>query len=318
MTLSEAQLTIRSALLSYYDTREAAQICDWVLEHVSSKKRIDRLIEKEALLTADQESRLAQILAELQSHRPIQYVLGEAWFAGMQFFVNEAVLIPRPETEELVEWIVNDTLNAERLTRNAAQGTESREYRISNPASGGKHRTKNKEQRIKNLLDIGTGSGCIPISLAKKLSGWSVTSIDVSEAALEVARKNAADLDAGVLFLQTDFLDELEWPHLPVVDLIVSNPPYIKVAEQENMARHVLDFEPSLALFVPDDDALLFYRKIALFGKSHLHEGGAVFVEINEALGKETVALFEQQGYSVTLRKDLQGKDRMIKATLPH
>jgi len=314
MTLSEAQLTTRSALLSYYDTREAAQISDWVLEHVSGKKRIDRLIDKEALLTADQESHLVQILAELRSHRPIQYVLGEAWFAGMKFFVNEAVLIPRPETEELVEWIVNDTLNAERLTRNAEQGTENQEQRTPNTEQG----ISNIEQKTKKILDIGTGSGCIPIALAKKLPGWSVTTIDVSEAALKVARKNAIDLQADVLFQQTDFLDELQWPRLPVVDLIVSNPPYIKVAEQDNIARHVLDFEPSLALFVPDDDALLFYRKIALFGKTHLHEGGVVFVEINEALGKETVALFEQQGYTVTLRKDLQGKDRMIKATLPH
>lgn len=293
MTLTEAQVTTRSALLSYYDTREAAQICDWVLEHVSGKKRIDRLIDKAALLTADQQLRLAEILAELQSHRPIQYVLGEAWFAGMPFFVNEAVLIPRPETEELVEWIVEDTLNEERGTLSA-------------------------EQRTKHLLDIGTGSGCIPIALAKKLPHCSVSAIDVSEAALAVARRNAANLDANVQFLQTDFLDELQWPNLPVVDIIVSNPPYIKVAEQETMARHVLDFEPSLALFVPDEDALLFYRKIAAFGKTHLRAEGAVFVEINEALGKETVALFEQQGYTVTLRKDLQGKDRMIKATLPH
>lgn len=314
MTLSEAQVTTRTALLSYYDIREAAQICDWVLEHVSGKRRIDRLIDKEAVLTADQQLRLAQILAELQSHRPIQYVLGEAWFAGMQFFVNEAVLIPRPETEELVEWMVEDMLNAERLTRNAEQGTENNEYRTSNI----EHRISNNKQRIKNILDIGTGSGCIPISLAKKLPHCSVTAIDVSEAALRVARKNATDLTAEVLFQQTDFLDESQWLHLPVVDLIVSNPPYIKVAEQETMARHVLDFEPSLALFVPDEDALLFYRKIAQFGKTHLREGGAVFVEINEALGKETVNLFEQLGYTVMLRKDLQGKDRMIKATLSH
>ncbi|TAJ50210.1 MAG: peptide chain release factor N(5)-glutamine methyltransferase [Chitinophagaceae bacterium] len=314
MTLTQAQVTTRSMLLSYYDTREAAQICDWVLEHVTGKKRIDRLIDKEAMLTADQQLRLAQILAELQSHRPIQYVLGEAWFAGMQFFVNEAVLIPRPETEELVEWIGEDRLKAERLTRNAEEGTENNEYRTSNI----EHRISNKEQRTKIILDIGTGSGCIPISLTKKLPSWSVTAIDVSEAALMVARKNAADLEVDVQFLQTDFLDEWQWPHLPVVDLIVSNPPYIKVAERQSMAKHVLDFEPSLALFVPDDDALLFYRKIAAFGKTHLRAEGAVFVEINEALGQETVSLFEQQGYTVTLRKDLQGKDRMIKATLPH
>jgi release factor glutamine methyltransferase len=303
MTLSEAQLTTRSALLSYYDTREAAQICDWVLEHVSGKKRIDRLIEKEALLTADQELRLAQVLAELRSHRPIQYVLGEAWFAGMPFFVNEAVLIPRPETEELVEWIGEEVLNANQRILNRRtdeQGTDEQEY------------------RTKHILEIGTGSGCIPISLAKKLPHCSVSAIDVSEAALAVARRNTANLEANVQFLQSDFLDELQWPHLPVVDIIVSNPPYIKVAEQGTMARHVLDFEPSLALFVPDDDALLFYRKIAAFGKTHLRAEGAVFVEINEALGKETVNLFEQQGYTVTLRKDLQGKDRMIKATLSH
>lgn len=314
MTLSEAQANTRSALLSYYDTREAAQICDWVMEHISGKKRIDRLIEKEAVLTADQQLRLTQILAELQSHRPIQYVLGEAWFAGMKFLVNEAVLIPRPETEELVEWVVEDRLDAERLTRNAEQGTENQEQRTPNTEQG----ISNIEQKTKKILDIGTGSGCIPISLAKKLPHYSVSSIDVSEAALAVARKNAFDLESDVQFQQTDFLDKLQWPHLPVVDLIVSNPPYIKEAEQENMARHVLDFEPSLALFVPDEDALLFYRKIAQFGKTHLRAGGAVFVEINEALGKETVDLFEQQGYTVTLRKDLQGKDRMIKATLPH
>lgn len=293
MTLSEAQLSTRSALLSYYDAREAAQICDWVLEYVTGKKRIDRLIDKEASLTAAQQLRLTQIQEELQAHRPIQYVLGEAWFWGMRFFVNEAVLIPRPETEELVEWIVEETLNAERLTLNA-------------------------EQRTKNLLDIGTGSGCIPVSLAKKLPHWSVNAIDVSETALQVARKNAADLEAAVLFQQIDFLDELQWPLLPVVDLIVSNPPYIKAVERQSMAKHVLDFEPSLALFVPDEDALVFYRKIAAFGKTHLHTEGAIFVEINEALGKETIALFEQQGYTARLRKDVQGKDRMIKATLSH
>jgi len=303
MTLTQAQVTTRSMLLSYYDTREAAQICDWVLEHVSGKKRIDRLIDKEAVLTADQQLRLAQILAELQSHRPIQYVLGEAWFAGMQFFVNEAVLIPRPETEELVEWIGEEVLNANQRILNRRtdeQGTDEREH------------------RIKHILDIGTGSGCIPITLAKKLPGLFISAIDVSDAALRVARKNATDLEADVMFQQADFLDEWQWPHLPVVDLIVSNPPYIKVAERQSMAKHVLDFEPSLALFVPDDDALLFYRKIAAFGKTHLRAEGAVFVEINEALGKETFSLFEQQGYTVTLRKDLQGKDRMIKATLPH
>ena len=302
MTLSQAQTDTLAKLVLRYEPREAANICDWVLEFVTGKKRIDRLIDKQAVMAEDQLTRLLQIVAELQTHRPVQYVLGEAWFAGRKFFVNEHVLIPRPETEELVEWVVEEVLNANQRISNRRtdeQGTDERKH------------------RIKHILDIGTGSGCIPISLAKKFPDWSFSAIDVSEAALAVARKNAADIEADVQFQQTDFLDELQWPLLPVVDRIVSNPPYIKVAERQSMAKHVLNFEPSLALFVPDDDALLFYRKIAEFGKTHLRAGGAVFVEINEALDKETVALFEQQGYTVTLRKDLQGKNRMIKAIRP-
>ncbi len=286
MTLAQAQTDILTKLALLYDDREAANICDWVLEQVTGQKRIDRLINKQADLPEEQVIRLQQIIAELQTHRPVQYVLGEAWFAGMRFFVNESVLIPRPETEELVEWIV---------------------------AECGKPDSRN---RTGNILDIGSGSGCIPIALQKKLPQYAVSSIDVSNAALAVARKNAATLDAGVHFQQFDFLEEGNWPELPVFDVIVSNPPYVKQSEQFSMTKHVLDFEPSLALFVPDEDALIFYRKIAAFGKTHLSKGGAIFLEINEALGKETVSLYEQEGYTTELRKDLQGKDRMIKASL--
>lgn len=286
MTLAQAQTDILTKLALLYDDREAANICDWVLEQVTGQKRIDRLINKQADLPEEQVIRLQQIIAELQTHRPVQYVLGEAWFAGMRFFVNESVLIPRPETEELVEWIV---------------------------AECGKPDSRN---RTGNILDIGSGSGCIPIALQKKLPQYAVSSIDVSNAALAVARKNAATLDAGVHFQQFDFLEEGNWPELPVFDVIVSNPPYVKQSEQFSMTKHVLDFEPSLALFVPDEDALIFYRKIAAFGKTHLSKGGSIFLEINEALGKETVSLYEQEGYTTELRKDLQGKDRMIKASL--
>lgn len=286
MTLAQAQTDTLAKLALLYNKREAANICDWVLEQVTGKKRIDRLIYKQVSLPEDQVIRLQQILAELQTHRPVQYVLGEAWFAGMRFFVNESVLIPRPETEELVEWIVTECGR------------------------------QNREHSTLSILDIGSGSGCIPIVLKKKLPNARVTSIDISEPALAVARKNAATLNADIHCQQFNFLDESSWPELPVFDIIVSNPPYIKQSEQSSMAKHVLDFEPSLALFVPDKDALVFYRKIAAFGKTHLNKGGAIYVEINEALGKETVSLYEQEGYTTELRKDLQGKDRMIKVCL--
>lgn len=286
MTLAQAQTDTLAKLALLYDDREAANICDWVLEKVTGQKRIDRLINKQADLPQEQVIRLQQIIAELQSHRPVQYVLGEAWFAGMRFFVNESVLIPRPETEELVEWIVTEC---------------------------GKPDSRN---RTRHILDIGSGSGCIPIALQKKLQQYTVSSLDISNAALAIARKNAAMLDADVHFQQFDFLEEASWSELPVFDVIVSNPPYVKQSERSSMAKHVLDFEPSLALFVPDEDALVFYRKIAAFGKTHLSKGGAIFLEINETLGKETVSLYEQEGYTTELRKDLQGKDRMVKASL--
>ncbi|MBI2282097.1 MAG: peptide chain release factor N(5)-glutamine methyltransferase [Bacteroidetes bacterium] len=286
MTLIQAQTDTLVKLALLYDDREAANICDWVLEQVTGQKRIDRLINKQATLPEEQVTRLQQIIAELQTHRPVQYVLGEAWFAGMRFFVDESVLIPRPETEELVEWIVTE------------------------------YGRQDKEQRTRSILDIGSGSGCIPIALKKKLQHHQVSSIDISEAALSVARKNAATLTADIHFQQLNFLEERNWPALPVFDVIVSNPPYVKQSEQSAMAKHVLDFEPSVALFVQDEDALIFYRKIAAFGKTHLGKGGAIFLEINEALGKVTVSLYEQEGYTTELRKDLQGKDRMIKAWL--
>lgn len=286
MTLAQAQTDTLAKLALLYDDREAANICDWVLEQVTGQKRIDRLINKQADLPQEQVIRLQQIIAELQSHRPVQYVLGEAWFAGMRFFVNESVLIPRPETEELVEWIV---------------------------AECGKPDSRNRKRHI---LDIGSGSGCIPIALQKRLQQYTVSSLDISNAALAIARKNAVMLDADVHFQPFDFLEESSWSALPVFDVIVSNPPYVKQSERSSMAKHVLDFEPSLALFVPDEDALVFYRKIAAFGKTHLSKDGAIFLEINETLGKETVSLYEQEGYTTELRKNLQGKDRMVKASL--
>ena len=283
MTLQSAQQQLQIQLKTVYEEREAANITDWVMEHITGKKRINRLLDKQLLLPEEQQNNLLKITTELLTNRPVQYVLGEAWFAGMKLYVNESVLIPRPETEELVEWI---------------------------------EEVCSLEFGVRSLLDIGTGSGCIPIAVKKKMTEVSVTSVDVSKEALEVAKQNAETLDAEVHFLGFDFLNEALWDSLPVFDVIVSNPPYIKQSEEKNMAKNVLDFEPLIALFVPDEDALLFYRKISAFAKSHLTRKGMIFLEINEALGKEVVALFENDGYVVELKKDLQGRDRMVKVNL--
>ncbi len=284
MTTQSAQQQAITALKLLYDEREAANIADWVMEHITGKKRIDRLLDKKALLSEEQTNQFQSILSALATHKPVQYVLGEAWFAGMKFFVNESVLIPRPETEELVFWTIESI--------------------------------KNSKLKIKNLLEIGSGSGCIPISLKKKIPEISVSSVDISAEALAVAKQNAITLDVSVNFLQIDFLNEANWEQLSVFDLIVSNPPYIKQSEEINMSKNVLAFEPALALFVPDEDALLFYRKIVLFAKTHLAKEGLIFLEINEALGNEVISLFKKNGFETELRKDLQGRDRMIKANL--
>lgn len=284
MTIQQAQQEAVSRLRLLYEAREAANIADWILEHLTSQKRIDRLINKQSELTPEQQETLEKILHETGTHKPIQYVLNEAWFAGQRFFVNEHVLIPRPETEELVEWIVDEI--------------------------------KKSNSRHQYMIDIGTGSGCIPITLQNKYPGLSVTAIDVSGNALRVAQKNAAGMQAAVDFRQLDFLNESLWDELPVFDIIVSNPPYIKQSEEKEMSQNVLAFEPSLALFVPDDDALLFYRKIASFAKKHLSEEGVVFLEINESLGEPVIELYRKEGYAVELRKDMQGRDRMVKVSI--
>ncbi len=278
MTIELAYRQILADLSKMYEERESAAIAIWVMDHVTGKSRIDRMLVKNEELSILQLEQLQTIQQQLSIHRPIQYVLGEAWFCGMKFTVNEHTLIPRPETEELVEWIWKE-----------------------NPATD-------------NLLDIGTGSGCIPIALYKKFPNTKIISIDISQEALNIARQNADSLNAIIQLVPMDFLQEDHWDSLPQFDIIVSNPPYIRLAEKENMNRNVLDFEPGLALFVPDEDPLLFYRKIAAFARNHLSSKGAVYLEINEALGKEVCALYETEGYTVVLKKDVAGRDRMVKA----
>jgi release factor glutamine methyltransferase len=268
-----------------YDSREAAAIADWVLTHLTGFGKTERLLRGEQPLTPAQGNLLNGYLPQLLQHKPVQYVLQEAWFASMRLYVNEQVLIPRPETEELVEWIVQS----------------------------------NKDKANRRVIDIGTGSGCIPLALYKQLQQAEVHALDVSPGALAVARQNAQTQQAVIHFHQADILDETNWAYLPVFDCIVSNPPYITLREKQEMHENVLAHEPHLALFVPDEDPLRFYRAIATFALQHLAPGGQLYFEINEALGKETMELLADKGFTaIELKQDLQGKNRMVKAITSH
>lgn len=285
MTIQAAFTQLITSLTPVHDQREAANIAHIVMEHVTGLSKMDRIVYKDRELTAEQTTRLQQSLAALLEHQPVQYVTGSSWFYGMELQVNANVLIPRPETEELVEWIVQDVRNSKLLQR--------------------------------RVLDIGTGSGAIPLAIKKELPTTTVWGLDVSAGALETARGNAQQQKLDVHFEQMDILDTSFTQSLPMFDIIVSNPPYICQRESTDMQEQVVAYEPSIALFVPDDDALLFYRQIGLLAKEKLNPGGALYFEINEAFGEETAGLLREQGYiNVEVRKDLFGKDRMVKALL--
>lgn len=283
MTIAEGQAWLNKKLLPVYDRREAANIADWVLEHLTGLKRIDRVVHKDQLITEPIAGQLKKAAEQLAQHMPVQYVIQQAWFYGLPFFVNESVLIPRPETEELVDWIVKDT---------NATGTFTG-----------------------NVLDIGTGSGCIPISLKKNIPAAIVYGIDISTGALHVAQKNAAALHAAIHFQQADILYPPANLELPPMDIIVSNPPYIPLQDKDQMRANVLNFEPHLALFVPDESPLLFYEAIASFAALHLNANGVVYAELHEELAEKTKILFLQKGFdNIIIKKDMQGKQRMLKA----
>lgn len=250
------------------------------LEEINGLKRTGLIMNPDAQLSESEIKQWGDVLAQLKTEKPIQYIFGKAWFYGLEFMVNENTLIPRPETEELVEWIINE----------------------------------NKNRPGIKILDIGTGSGCIAISLAKNLPDAIVYAIDVSEEALAVAKENAAINNVAVKFIQTDILKADNLPE--VFDIIVSNPPYVRNLEKVEIKPNVLEFEPHLALFVDDNDPLIFYRKIAQLAKNNLKNDGKLYYEINQYLGTETVALLEQTGFkNIILRKDFVGNDRMTSAS---
>jgi release factor glutamine methyltransferase len=279
MNISESHRYLRDALTALYDQREAGNIADMVMEKITGLKRIDRVMNKGHELDSAQTQLFHQYTDSLLRQQPVQYVLQEAWFYGMQLYADDRVLIPRPETEELVEWII-------------------------------------KEQTQKTtILDIGTGSGCIAIALKKNIPAAAVWAMDISEAALEVARKNAAAQHTDISFLKADILQEATQSSLPPFDIIVSNPPYIPASGEKEMGKNVTQYEPRNALFVPDNDPLIFYNAIGVFASANLNTNGNVYVEIHEAMGEAVKDIFEKHGLSdIIIRKDLQGKERMVRA----
>jgi len=304
MTIQEAYKQLLYQLYELYDDREAANIADMVIEHVTAQRRIDRIVNRQIPVSPAQQEEIDGYIQQLLLHKPVQYVLHEAWFAGMKFYVDGNVLIPRPETEELVEWISEFQVSSLKFKVDESEGN------TQSPATG-------NVQPV-TVIDIGTGSGCIPIALKKKFSDWKVEAVDISQGALKVAKKNAATNNTDVTFTLVDILDESAWPQLGMYNVIVSNPPYIKQSEADSMHTNVLAFEPHTALFVPDNDTLLFYKKIADFALLHLHKNGLLFFEINESLGNDVCEMLAGKGFKgIELKKDLQGKDRMVKALRP-
>lgn len=279
MTIQDFRDTFISTLSGVYAPEEVHAMLYITLEHYLGMSRVEIALSRKQELKDAQRLLLEQSLERLQQHEPIQYILGKTEFYDLEFIVSAATLIPRPETEELVRWIMEST------------NTPSK------------------------LLDLGTGSGCIAVALAKNLPSAAVSAYDISAEAIRVARQNAQRNSVDVQF---DCVDILGLPTLSKrYDVIVSNPPYVRDLEKAEIQSNVLAYEPHSALFVSDQDPLVFYRKIANLAFQHLNAQGSLFLEINQYLGKETVELLKDIGFtSVVLRQDMFGKDRMIKASM--
>ncbi len=270
-------------LITKYDHRECEAMVRILVEFVIQKPYKWLLMNPDAVFTSEDFFVWEASAARLLAGEPIQYITGSAWFFGLEFRVNHHVLIPRPETEELVQLILECT----------------------------------DQQSFMNIIDVGTGSGCIALALAHALPHAAVAALDVSEEALEMARANAERLNIPCVFHNCDVLAAKYFDFFSV-DILVSNPPYIPRQEYLQLAPHVLLHEPALALEVPDDDPLAYYKKVSEMGRSWLKPGGWLFFEIHEDFGQEMLALMGQQGYElVTLKQDMSGRDRMISGKNP-
>ena len=279
--MNETLAYIHDSLKGIYSEQEIRSLSRLLTENCCGVSHHSLFFDKDIQISDSQKQEIEAILTRLKQNEPIQYILGTAYFYDLTFRVNPSVLIPRPETEELVDRII------------------------------GRHHSQ-----ASRILDIGTGSGCIAVTLAKHLPDAAVVAADISAEAIATARQNAESNKTPVTFIQTDILKRQAFDEIPgIFDVIVSNPPYVKQGEKVNMEANVLDYEPHLALFVNDNDPLLFYRTIARFGKEKLRKGGSLYFEINAQYGNEVADLLREEGYSsIQILKDIPGKDRMIQA----
>ena len=281
MRLNDIKQALKKQLADQYESVELGPILSILIEHVTGWDQVQQVIHKDNTISAAQELAFETAATALLAGRPIQYITGKTWFMGEPYNVNEQVLIPRPETEELVDWVI--------------------EYAA----------IKGKALRI---LDIGTGSGCIAIALKKALPEAIVSAIDISTGAIKIAAANAAAQKTEIEFTCLDILNTAFLPGQ--YDVIVSNPPYIPMQEMKNMELQVTDHEPNIALFVPDEDPLVFYKSIARLAKLHLSTNGQLFFEIHYDQGDAMIALLDEMHFHAELRADLFEKDRMVRASL--
>jgi len=281
MSLQEIKVFLKQKLSSKIDAVELTSLIGMLIEAVTGWNRMQQIVNVNTELTKEQQAQIEHYAAQLLAGQPIQYILGKAWFMGSELMVNEHVLIPRPETEELVEWII------------------SYASIMNKPLS---------------IIDIGTGSGCIPIALKLALPLCKLTGLDISKDALGVAQINAKNLNASIEWMEEDILNTAALD--TSYDIIVSNPPYIPLREKKDMQEQVVGFEPAIALFVSNEDPLLYYKAIAKIGKQSLSKNGQLFFEIHFDQGKAILALLDELNYHAELRQDSFGKNRMIRASL--
>jgi release factor glutamine methyltransferase len=284
MTAGELYRNYLKLLSPLYDEGESSTITAMIFENIANCSKIDIITNPSKILDTQIKNKLSVCLEELLQHKPIQYVLGEAIFYKLKFEVDESVLIPRPETEELVTEVIQFA--------------------------------KTKNQLF--ILDVGTGSGCISIAIKKNVPHCLMTSVDISKQSIETAKKNALFHKVDINFVELDFLNTENQIQLEMYDVIVSNPPYIPISQKAEMEKHVTDFEPNNALFVSDENPLIFYKAIVEFCRTHLKQEGNIFLEIHELFGEAVQELFHQHKFETKLIKDMYGKDRVVVASRFH
>lgn len=281
--ISDVKKYISDKLIPFYDVNEINSFIYLIFDHLFSFSKIDLILKSDDKINESELVKIFSIVKDLKNHKPIQYILGKTNFMGYDFSLSSGVLIPRPETEEMLNMIIDDN---------------------------------NENEKLK-ILDIGTGSGCIAISLKKSLLNSDVFALDISEKALEIAKKNALDNKAEIFFSKYDILNNDTKIDFPIFDIIVSNPPYVRESEKAMMNKNVLNYEPAQALFVKDDNALIFYNAIIDFAKKHLKKQGKIWLEVNEYLTHDLKKLFKNKGLiNIDVLKDMENKNRFFKLTL--